>query len=120
MSPFKHKFTANPDLDADGHRSYPFPPLNPPGWQEVDGIALPPITWAETDYTALEARIIANHTPRDPSLTTGRKVADFTTMSNEELDAEHKAWVERKPWTEEERAAKLLGTLFANAKDSRL
>jgi hypothetical protein len=36
--------------------------INPAGWQEVDGIKLPPITWADTDSIVAEANeFIAAH-----------------------------------------------------------
>jgi hypothetical protein len=31
-------------------------PVNPPGWQEVDGVQLPPIDWAERDADTINAR----------------------------------------------------------------
>jgi hypothetical protein len=65
----KSKFTANPQLDSEGfiladaecwgcspeegcvrsgfcwRYNSPLRVTNPPGWQDVDGVVLPPITW---------------------------------------------------------------------------
>jgi hypothetical protein len=52
----KTKFVANPHLDSEGFTELQLANLpNPKGWQEVDGVKLPAINWAERSDEEIEA-----------------------------------------------------------------